>query len=459
MIHENGVLLTETERFPEGPRRRWPTSTSTCCAPSGPGWAPSTTTGATTPRGPTFREIRFRLEPPTVDIGLRRSVERFPFVPSDDARLAQDCYEAYNIQVSGLEQRLRAIGDPKVVIGVSGGLDSTHALIVAARAMDRLGAPAPTSWPSPCPASPPASAPEATPIRLADALGVTFETIDITETARLMLDEPRPPVRPRRAPLRRHVRERAGRAAHRLPVPSGEPARRDRARHRRPVRAGPRMVHVRGRRPDVALQRQRRRPEDADPAPDPLGRVAAGLFDDEVAHVLTDVLDTEISPELVPHREDEEIQSSEANVGPYALQDFNLFHVLRYGFRPGRRSRSWPGTPGTTRRPASGRQGFPVDERPPTTSARSATGSEVFVQRFFGFSQFKRSALPNGPKVVARRLAVAARRLAGAVGPVGPASGWRTCGTTFRRSGRRRLEPRPTSVIRGRPGVTLRPSA
>ena len=56
-------------------------------------------------------------------------------------RLAHDCYEAYNIQVAGLQQRLRAIGDPKVVIGVSGGLDSTQALIVAAQAMDRAGRP------------------------------------------------------------------------------------------------------------------------------------------------------------------------------------------------------------------------------------------------------------------------------------------------------------------------------
>ena len=84
-----------------------------------------------------FRRIGFRLDPPSTDIGLRREVERFPFVPVDPARLEQDCFEAYNIQVAGLEQRLRAIGHPKVVIGVSGGLDSTHALIVAARAMDR----------------------------------------------------------------------------------------------------------------------------------------------------------------------------------------------------------------------------------------------------------------------------------------------------------------------------------
>ena len=62
-------------------------------------------------------------------------------MPADETRLELDCYEAYNIQVAGLEQRLRAIGDPKVVIGVSGGLDSTHALIVAAQAMDRRGRP------------------------------------------------------------------------------------------------------------------------------------------------------------------------------------------------------------------------------------------------------------------------------------------------------------------------------
>ncbi len=62
-------------------------------------------------------------------------------MPDDVERLALDCFEAYNIQVSGLEQRLRAIGQPKVVIGVSGGLDSTHALIVAAKAMDRLDRP------------------------------------------------------------------------------------------------------------------------------------------------------------------------------------------------------------------------------------------------------------------------------------------------------------------------------
>ncbi|MBU2112129.1 MAG: NAD(+) synthase, partial [Actinobacteria bacterium] len=93
-----------------------------------------------------FRTVEVELVPPTGDLGLRRHVDRFPFVPDDPQRLAQDCYEAYEIQVYGLERRLEAIGQvsghqPKAVIGVSGGLDSTHALIVACRAMDRLGRP------------------------------------------------------------------------------------------------------------------------------------------------------------------------------------------------------------------------------------------------------------------------------------------------------------------------------
>ena len=116
--------------------------------------------------------------------------------------------------------------------------------------------------------------------------------------------------------------------------------------------------------------------------------------------VLTDVLGTEITPELVPTGEDEEVQSSEATIGPYALQDFNLFHVLRWGFRPSKIAflawHAWHD-------PALGEwpPGFPLDERPAYSLADIRHWLEVFVGRFFGFSQFKRSAMPNGPKVVA----------------------------------------------------------
>ena len=138
MIWENGVLLAESERFPTGERR------SVADVDTGLLRSERLRMGTFDDNRrhhresvESFRRIEFRLDPPAGDIGLRREIERFPFVPADPTRLEHDCYEAYNIQVAGLEQRLRALSYPKLVIGVSGGLDSTHALIVAARAMDR----------------------------------------------------------------------------------------------------------------------------------------------------------------------------------------------------------------------------------------------------------------------------------------------------------------------------------
>ena len=143
MVYESGELLAEGPRFPEERgahgRRRRPRP-----APPGPAAAGHPRRQPAHPRRAgrgSSATIEFELDAPTGDIGLRRKVDRFPFVPDDPDRLALDCYEAYNIQVSGLEQRLTAIGQPKAIIGVSGGLDSTHALIVTAKAMDRLGRP------------------------------------------------------------------------------------------------------------------------------------------------------------------------------------------------------------------------------------------------------------------------------------------------------------------------------
>ena len=169
MVYECGDLLGESERFPDGPRRtvvdvdldrirqeRLRQGTfddnrrASGSAVSRRSQSDSSTIGSRLPRG------RFRAGAPTGDIGLRRKLDRFPFVPDDAERLALDCYEAYHIQVAGLMQRLEAIGQPKAVIGVSGGLDSTHALIVAAQAMDRARAGrAATCSPSRCRASRP----------------------------------------------------------------------------------------------------------------------------------------------------------------------------------------------------------------------------------------------------------------------------------------------------------------
>ena len=142
-IFENGEALAETERFPRGDhyaiadvdldrlrqeRMRVGTFDDNRRRRQAKETVP-------------WRRIRLRLDPPQCDVGFRRTVERFPFVPADPARLALDCYEAYNIQVAGLAQRLNATGLKRVVIGISGGLDSTQALIVAAQTMDRLELP------------------------------------------------------------------------------------------------------------------------------------------------------------------------------------------------------------------------------------------------------------------------------------------------------------------------------
>ncbi|MEO5710206.1 MAG: NAD(+) synthase, partial [Nocardioidaceae bacterium] len=142
MVYECGDLLGESERFPDGPRRTTVDVDLTRIRQDRMRQGTfDDNRHAVQTNEDHFTTVEFTLDPPSGDIGLRRRVDRFPFVPDDPERLALDCYEAYNIQVSGLEQRLSAVGGPKVVIGVSGGLDSTHALIVAAQAMDRLGRP------------------------------------------------------------------------------------------------------------------------------------------------------------------------------------------------------------------------------------------------------------------------------------------------------------------------------
>ncbi len=398
MIWENGSLLAESERFPTGERRS--------VADVDLGLLASERLRMGTfddnrrhhaARLDGFRTVAFRLDPPAGDIGLRRELERFPFVPSDPSRLEQDCYEAYNIQVAGLEQRLRAIGQPKVVIGVSGGLDSTHALIVAARAMDRLGRARSDILAFTLPGFATSAGTKTNATRLALALGVTFEEIDITETARLMLAELGHPFSAGepvydvtfenvQAGLRTDYLFRAANQRGGIVLGTGDLS--ELALGWCTYGVGDQMSHynVNPGGPKTLIQHLIR------------WVVASRQFDAEVGEVLDAVLDTEISPELVPAGQDGKVQSTEATIGPYALADFALFHVLRYGFRPSKiaflawhawrdaEHGAWP-------------PGFPTDERYAYTLGEVRRWLEVFAQRFFGFSQFKRSAMPNGPKV------------------------------------------------------------
>ncbi|BBY82930.1 MULTISPECIES: NAD(+) synthase [Mycolicibacterium] len=398
MIWENGECLAQSERFPKGERRS--VADVDLELLRNERLRMGTFDDNRLHHGidaDTFRRVEFRLDPPSGDIGLRREVERFPFVPSDPERLEQDCYEAYSIQVSGLEQRLRALHYPKVVLGLSGGLDSTHALIVAARAMDREERPRSDILAFTMPGFATGERTKGNAVRLAEALGVTFAELDISSTAELMLkniDHPFGRGEPvydvtfenvqaglRTDYLFRLANQRGG-----IVLGTGDLS--ELALGWSTYGVGDQMSHynVNGGVPKTLIQHLIR------------WVIASGQFDDAVNEVLQSVLDTEISPELVPAGEDEEIQSTESKIGPYVLQDFSLFQVLRYGFRPSKVAfLAWHAWSDAQR--GDWPAGYPEHKRPSYSLKEIRHWLQVFAQRFYSFAQFKRSAVPNGPKV------------------------------------------------------------
>jgi NAD+ synthase (glutamine-hydrolysing) len=398
MIYENGVLLAESERFPKGERRSVADVDTELLR------AERIRMGTFDDNRRThadlvnaFRRIEFVVDPPSDDIGLRREVERFPFVPSDPQRLQQDCYEAYNIQVSGLEQRLRALDYPKVVIGVSGGLDSTHALIVAARAMDREGRPRSDILAFTMPGFATGDRTKGNAIALGKTLGVTFSELDIRDTAKLMLTEMDHPFARGehvydvtfenvQAGLRTDYLFRLANQRGGIVLGTGDLS--ELALGWSTYGVGDQMSHynVNGGVPKTLIQHLIR------------WVIGSEQFSAEVNVVLESVLDTEITPELVPSTADAPVQSSEAKVGPYALQDFSLYQVLRWGFRPSKVAfLAWHAWSDSER--GDWPTGYPMDKRPAYSLSEIRGWLKVFVQRFYSFSQFKRSALPNGPKV------------------------------------------------------------
>ncbi|MFI5511154.1 NAD(+) synthase [Mycobacterium sp. NPDC051804] len=398
MVWENGTCLAQSERFPKGERRS--TADVDLELLRSERLRMGTFDDNRLHHGITpdsFRRVEFTLDPPAGDIGLLREVERFPFVPADPTRLQQDCYEAYNIQVAGLEQRLRALDYPKIVLGVSGGLDSTHALIVAARAMDREGRPRSDILAFTLPGFATGDRTKTNATRLANALGVTFEEIDIKSTAELMLTEmDHPFARGEKvydvtfenvqAGLRTDYLFRLANQRGGIVLGTGDLS--ELALGWSTYGVGDQMSHynVNGGVPKTLIQHLIR------------WVISSAQFDDTVNEVLQSVLDTEITPELVPTGEDEEIQSSEAKVGPYVLQDFSLFSVLRHGFRPSKIAfLAWHAWSDPER--GDWPSGFPLDKRPAYSLKEIRHWLQVFAQRYYSFSQFKRSALPNGPKV------------------------------------------------------------
>ncbi len=405
MIYENGDLLAESHRFHDlsqviaadvdldrlvQERMRF-TSFADCAT------SHARTLGS-------LRVMPFSFSPPAAPVVLRRRVERHPFVPSEPARRDERCYEAYNIQVSALAQRLRATGIKKVVVGVSGGLDSTQALIVAARAMDRLGLPRTNVLAHVLPGYATSERTQQNALVLLEALGVTGRVIDIRPSCDQMLKD----------------------IGH--PFARGEKVYDVTFEN---VQAGERTSH---------LFRLANRHEAMVVGTSDLSELALGWctygVGDQMAHydvnasvpktlirhliqwaadrnevgdaasaVLRDVLSTAISPELVPgHDNSAPAQSTEKTIGPYELHDFSLYYITRRGYRPAKvaylQACAWGrDVPGG---PSDGR--YTLDE--------ILRWLGTFLDRFFRFSQFKRSALPNAPKV-------------GSGGSLSPRSDWR----------------------------------
>jgi NAD+ synthase (glutamine-hydrolysing) len=344
-----------------------------------------------------FRRVVFHFQPEFGDRGLCRQVDRFPFVPDEPTRLDQDCFEAFSIQVQGLMKRLSATNGERIVIGVSGGLDSTHALLVACRAFDLAGLPRANILGFTLPGFATSEGTKSAAWELMRALGITAEEIDIRPAALQMLKDMGHPAGEGQpvydvtfenvqAGLRTDYLFRLANQRRAFVLGTGDLS--ELALGWCTYGVGDHMSHynVNGSVSKTLIQHLIRWVADK------------GLVGAEASEVLHRVLATEISPELVPPGAEGAIQSTQAAVGPYELQDFNLFYLTRYGFRPSRiaflawhawrdaEAGAWP-------------PGFPAEARHAYDLPTLKRWLELFLTRFFA-NQYKRSALPNGPKVV-----------------------------------------------------------
>ena len=344
-----------------------------------------------------FRRIEFAHKPDFADVGLRRPVRRFPFVPNTPEKLDQDCYEAFNIQVQGLAKRLTASGAERPVIGVSGGLDSCHALIVAAKAMDLLALPRTQILAYTMPGFATGETSKANAWKLMRALGVSGDEIDIRPAAEQMLSDIEHPYADGQpvydvtfenvqAGLRTDYLFRLANQHKGLVVGTGDLS--ELALGWCTYGVGDQMSHygVNAGVPKTLIQFLIR------------WTIKTGQFDAATGAVLDEILAAEISPELVPASDAGEVQSTEALIGPYELHDFFLHHIVRFGLAPSAIAflawHAW-------RDKEAGRWpiDFPPDRRHEYDLATIRRWLETFLKRFFGTSQFKRSAMPNGPKV------------------------------------------------------------
>ena len=344
-----------------------------------------------------LRRVTLEFEPIVGRLLLDREYARFPYIPTDTAKRRQHCYEAYNIQVQGLAQRLKSSGIDKVVIGVSGGLDSTHALIVAARTMDLLNLPRRHVLAYTMPGFATSEKTHRNALRLMKALGVETNEIDIRPSCMQMLKDIGHPYAVGQtvyditfeniqAGERTSHLFRIANLRNALVVGTGDLS--ELALGWCTYGVGDHMSHynINASVPKTLIQHLIRwvaHSEQVSP---------------ETSEILIDILETEISPELIPGQvQAQPSQRTESIVGPYELQDFNNFYTTRFGYLPTKiafisycawRDKTqghWPDVPEA--------------KRHDYTIGEIRHWLEVYLYRFFQISQFKRSCVPNGPKV------------------------------------------------------------
>jgi NAD+ synthase (glutamine-hydrolysing) len=343
-----------------------------------------------------FRTVDFAAQMPGRDrLLLERQYERFPYVPADPAGRDERCREVYEIQVQGLVSRMRATGIRRIVIGVSGGIDSTQALLVCAYAMDRLGYPRRDLLAYTMPGFATGTRTLEQARRLMRAIDCEAHELDIRPAATQMLtDIGHPYVAGRDVYDVTFENVQAGeRTSHlfrlanlndAMVVGTGDLS--ELALGWCTYGVGDQMSHyaVNASVPKTLIQHVIR------------WVAETHRFGNEASAVLREILATEISPELVPGNSGA-IQATEAIIGPYELQDFNLYYTLRFGYLPpkiaflaycawrDRQLGPWPD--------------IPADKRNEYSLTQIKSHLRTFLWRFFKLSQFKRTCIPNAPKV------------------------------------------------------------
>jgi NAD+ synthase (glutamine-hydrolysing) len=311
-----------------------------------------------------------------------RTIAKSPYVSDDASARDEDCYEAFNIQVSALIGRLEATNVKNVVIGISGGLDSTHALLVTSKAFDRLNIDRKNIHGYTMPGFGTSNSSKNDALKLMTIMGISSQTLDIRPSARRMLldiDHPFAQGKPHydivfenvQAGLRTDYLFRLAGQKQGFVIGTGDLS--ELAMGWCTYGVGDHMSHynVNCGAPKTLIKHLVR-------------WAATHEYDTKTAKILHAIVSREISPELIPIDEDGNIQKTEDKVGPYVLVDFFLFYITRYGLKPSKVAflayHAFEGV-------------YDLDT--------IVKWLEVFLWRFFQSTQYKRSAVPNGPKLVA----------------------------------------------------------